>query len=144
MAQRAGSDASSLLARAWETTLAGLDEIRQGLLACAWARHPAEAVRAQRFLLQAQAAAWNLVVAPDPARPAFQLGTVFEPNVYTWLMPNPDCVYRYAFVDGSRPFEIRGVTGAAHIVELQVIGYGPTSTVRLKPELGNMGRSLPK
>ena len=29
-------------------------------------------------------------------------------------------------------------------VELQVIGYGPSSTVRLKPELGNMGRSLPK
>ena len=29
-------------------------------------------------------------------------------------------------------------------VALQVIGYGPTSTVRLKPELGNMGRSLPK
>lgn len=29
-------------------------------------------------------------------------------------------------------------------VVLQIVGYGPTSTVRLKPELGNMGRSLPK
>jgi len=122
MAQRSGSDASSALSRAWETYLAGLDEIRQGLLACEWATDPAEPVRAQHFLLQAQAAAWNLVLAPDPARPAFQLGTVFEPNVYSWLMPNPDCVYRYAFVEGARPFEITGRTGAAHIAELQVIG----------------------
>src|SRR5262245_40617170 len=37
-------------------------------------------------------------------------------------MPNPDCVYRYAFVDGARTFEVTGRTGAAHLVELQVIG----------------------
>src|SRR5262245_51698392 len=101
------------LSRDWERWARGIEELRRELLACEWAQDPDEALRAHRFLLQAQAAAYNLVVAPDPSRPAFQLGTVFEPNVYTWLMPNPDCVYRYAFVDGARSFEISGRTGEA-------------------------------
>jgi hypothetical protein len=115
-------DSATALAQAWERHACAIDEIRRGLLALEWAREPAEQVRAQRLLLQAQAAAYNLVIAPDPRRPAFLLNTVFEPNLYTWLMPNPDCLYRYAFVDGARRFEIRGLAGRAPIVELQVIG----------------------
>jgi len=122
MAVASDPDAPALLARAWEDYARGIEELRRTLLACEWAHDPAEQVRAHHFLLQAQAAAFNLVVAPDPERPAFLLGTVFEPNVYTWLMPNPDCIYRYAFVDGARSFEISGRASAAEIVELQAIG----------------------
>jgi hypothetical protein len=122
MTRMSDPDTSTLLTRAWESHANGIDEIRRSLLARSWAHDPAERVRAQQFLMQAQAAAFNLVVAPDPLRPAFLLNTVFEPNLYTWLMPNPDCVYRYAFVDGARSYRITGRTGQAAIVELQVIG----------------------
>jgi len=122
MTRSSAPDASPVLTRAWESHASGIEEIRRSLLARSWARDPAEQVRAQQFLMQAQAAAFNLVIAPDPLRPTFLLNTVFEPNLYTWLMPNPDCVYRYAFVDGAHSFQITGRTSHAHIAELQVIG----------------------
>jgi Protein of unknown function (DUF1214) len=85
------------------------------------ARTAADHVAADRWLLQSQAAAHNLVLAPDPRRPRFLVHSVFEPNVYSWLLPNPDFLYRYAFLDGRGSYRIEGVRRNAHFVDAQMI-----------------------
>lgn len=124
---------SAALAAAWEAYCDGLAKLRTELFSTDLAKDPADQVRAQSWLLQAQAAAFNLVIAPDTNRPRFLVHNVFEPNFYTWLLPNADFLYRYAFIDGAKTFRIRGTRRNARFLELQVISgfWGdPAMTMR--------------
>jgi len=113
--------ANAILDGAWRTLRDRVDAVRERMFASPLAADPADRVRAQTWLLQAQAAAYNLVVAPRPSHPKFLLSTVFEPNVYGWLLPNADFLYRYAFVDGAQRFRVRGTRGSTHFLEVQTI-----------------------
>lgn len=117
---------------AWRDYRDRLDALRERMFASPLAADPADRVRAQTWLMQAQAAAWNLAIAPRSSHPKFLLSTVFEPNVYSWLLPNADFLYRYAFVDGARRFRIRGTRGSAHFLEAQTI-RGFWGDLDLKP-----------
>jgi len=108
---------SGLLDTAWHAYRARVEALRERMLASPLAADPADRVRAHAWLMQAQAAAYNLAIAPRSSHPKFLLSTVFEPNVYTWLLPNADFLYRYAFLDGARRFRIRGTRGSAHFLE---------------------------
>ncbi|MBP1683964.1 MAG: hypothetical protein H6Q33_107 [Deltaproteobacteria bacterium] len=124
---------SPALAAAWKAYCDGLAELRTELFSADLARDPADQVKAQYWLLQAQAAAFNLVIAPDTGRPRFLVHTVFEPSYYTWLLPNADFLYRYAFVDGARTFRIRGTRRNARFLELQVIsGFWGDPAMRMR------------
>jgi hypothetical protein len=106
---------------AWKRYAAGLEKLRDTLHAMEIAQTTADHVAADHWLLQAQAAAYNLVIAPNPQLPTFLVHNVFEPNVYNWLLPNADFLYRYAFLDGAGSFRIRGVRRNAHFLDAQVI-----------------------
>lgn len=106
---------------AWKTYREGIEALRETLHAMPIARTAADHAAADRWLLQAQAAAHNLVFAPDPRQPRFLLHSVFEPNVYSWLLPNPDFLYRYAFLDGRGSYRIEGLRRNAHFVDAQMI-----------------------
>src|SRR6185369_11479144 len=107
---------------AWQAYRQAIDTLRARMLASPLAADPADRVRAYHWIMQAEAAAYNLVIAPRPSHPRFLTHTVFEPNLYTWLLPNADFLYRYAFVDGTKTFRITGRPGTAHFLEAQVIG----------------------
>jgi hypothetical protein len=95
-------------------------------------RTAADHAAADRWLLQAQAAAHNLVLAPDPRRPHFLVNTVFEPKVYSWLLPNPDFLYRYAFLDGRGTYRIEGLRRNALFLDAQMIsGFWGDPKLRL-------------
>lgn len=106
---------------AWQAYREGIESLRATLHAMPIARTAADHVAADRWLLQSQAAAHTLVFAPDPRRPRFLIHSVFEPNVYSWLLPNPDFLYRYAFFDGRGTYRIEGVRRSAHFVDAQMI-----------------------
>src|SRR5262245_42347642 len=106
---------------AWRDYRERLDALRARMLASPLAADPADRARAHAWLMQAQAAAHNLAIAPRQSHPEFFASTVFEPNVYSWLLPNADFLYRYAFVDGARHFRIRGTRGSSHFLEAQTI-----------------------
>lgn len=106
---------------AWAAYHEGIASLRAELHAMPIARSAADHAAADRWLLQAQSAAHNLVLAPDPLRPHFLLHTLFEPGIYSWLLPNPDFLYRYAFVDGRGTYRIEGVRRNAHFIDLQTI-----------------------
>jgi hypothetical protein len=109
------------LEQSWRDYHTALAALRQKMLALPLAGNPADAVRAQQWLMQAQAAAYNLVIAPNHDCPQFFKSTVFEPNTYTWLMPNADFVYRYAFLSSTGNYLIRAQRGSSHFLEIQAI-----------------------
>lgn len=104
---------------AWSAYQAALETLRQRLLSLQ--ADPNAAWQAHRLLLEAQAAAYNLVIAPQLDRPRFQSQTVFSQPLYDWIMPNPDFLYRYAFVAGDGTYEIAGRVGNSHFLDAQVI-----------------------
>lgn len=112
---------SSRLAAAWAEYQTDLANIHAELLGMDLAAEPGAQVAAQYLFMQAQAAAFNLVIAPRSSHPAFYVHTFYEPNVYTWLLSNPDFLMRVAFVDGSRSFIIRGRRSNSRFLEVQAI-----------------------
>jgi hypothetical protein len=117
---------------AWRAHRAAIEQLRRHMLESPLAHNPADRLRAQHWLMQAEAAAYNLVIAPQQSRPAFLIDSVFQPNLYSWLMPNPDFLYRYVFVDGARSYRIRGRRGSTHFLEAQAIsGFWGDPQLRL-------------
>ncbi len=112
---------SSAMQAAWAEYQQELEELRATVYASDLAADPADQARAHYWFMQAQALAFNLVIAPRQSHPTFFTNTVFEPNLYTWILPNADFLYRYAFVDGARNFRITGRRGTSHFLEAQTI-----------------------
>lgn len=112
---------SSAFDQAWAEYQGKLEALRQKLYSSPLAREPADQARLHFWFMQAQAAAFNLVIAPKHSHPTFFVNTVFEPDVYTWMLPNADFLYRYAFVDGKQSYRISGRRGSSYFLEAQVI-----------------------
>lgn len=112
---------SPRMAAAWAEYQRDLERIRADLFSMELAADPAAQVGAQYLFMQAQAAAFNLVIAPCTSHPAFYLHTFYEPNVYNWLLSNPDFLMRVAFVDGARSFVIRGRRSNSRFMEIQAL-----------------------
>ena len=131
------ADSRSALDAAWNTYREGIESLRETLHAMPVARTAADHAAADGWLLQSQAAAHNLVFAPDPRRPRFLVHSVFEPNIYNWLLPNPDFLYRYAFLDGRGTYRIEGVRRNAHFVDAQMIsGFWGDPKMRMMESYG--------
>lgn len=105
----------------WERYTAGIARIRAGLLTLPIAADPAGRAQIDRLMIEASAAAYNLVIAPDPAHPRFLTQTVFAPGCYDWLLPNPDFLYRYAFLEGRCRYRLSGMRGSSLFLDLQTM-----------------------
>ena len=125
---------SPAMQAAWSQYQEELEDLRQAVYTSPLTADPADRARAHYWFMQAQALAFNLTIAPRQSHPVFFVNTVFEPNLYTWILPNADFLYRYAFVDGARNFRITGRRGTAHFLEAQTISgfFGDPSLKLLK------------
>ena len=110
------------LEAAWRAFRDGIDSLRETLHGMPITRTADDHAAADRWLFQAQAAAQNLVLAPEPRRPRFLVHTVFNPSLYSWLLPNADFLYRYAFLHGAGTYRIEGVRRNAHFLDAQTLG----------------------
>ncbi|SNS87749.1 hypothetical protein SAMN06295912_1218 [Sphingomonas laterariae] len=106
---------------AWARYRRALEEIRARLLELDCAQFPDGEAMVCRLMLEAEAMAYNLVIAPKVATPRLLTQTVFLPGIYDWMLPNPDFYYRYAFVDGSTEHRLTGLRGTSRFLEAQVI-----------------------
>jgi hypothetical protein len=112
---------SSAMESAWDAYHREIEALRGQVYNSALAADPADQARAHYWFMQAQALAFNLTIAPRQSHPVFFTNTVFEPNHYTWILPNADFLYRYAFVDGARQYRITAKRGTSHFLEAQTI-----------------------
>jgi hypothetical protein len=125
---------STAMQAAWAAYQRDLEDLRREVYESPLAADPADQARAHYWFMQAQALAFNLTIAPRQSHPTFFVNTVFEPNLYTWILPNADFLYRYAFVDGARNFRITGRRSNSHFLEAQTISgfFGDTNLRLLK------------
>ncbi|WP_380874649.1 hypothetical protein ACFB49_00350 [Sphingomonas sp. DBB INV C78] len=116
----------------WISYRAALDGFRTRLLALDCARLPGGEAAAHRLLMQGEALAYNLVIAPDVATPRLLTQTVFLPGTYDWMLPNPDFFYRYIFVDGSATHRVTGQRGTSRFLEAQgIAGFFGDPAIKL-------------
>ncbi len=106
---------------AWTRYYRGIEDVRQTLFNHPFAKNPATRNEAYYFFHQLQTAAFNLTIAPRQDYPTLMVHTVFDPMVYTQQGPNPDFLYRFAFLDGKRTFRIRGKRGTTRMLLIQVM-----------------------
>lgn len=111
---------SPAMERAWRRYLAGLEQVRRKIYTSPFAADAQGQVQAHYLFHQAQALAFNSVIAPRQDYPVFHTNTLYEPLMYTWAGYVPDFFYRTAFLDGARTFRIWGKRGNTRMVLLQV------------------------
>lgn len=114
--------ASQRLESAWQQYQATLEKLRGELLALDFAKSPAEQAKVAFLMQQAQALTFAMFLAPQQRYPVFYKHTVFLPNVFTWIAPCADFLYRFAFVDGRRRYRIWGRRSNTRFFNLQVLG----------------------
>lgn len=105
---------------AWENYLAAIESTRQYLYSRRFIEFDSVRHQANQLLMQAQAAAYNWVMAPRVDYPRFYVNTIFEPMVGTWLGPCPDFIYRWAFVDGTQTYRIWGKRSNSRFLDIQL------------------------
>jgi hypothetical protein len=115
-----GAPISPLMDAAWQRYHAGLEALRQRIFANEMHWLPETHAAAHYFLMNAQASAFTTCFAPKQAYPAFHEHSVFEPNIFTWTLPNPDFQYRWAFIDGTRTYRMWGKRGNTLWLDIQV------------------------
>ena len=116
-----GAAISPLMEAAWQRYLQGLEQLRQRIFATEMRWRPETHAAAHYFLMNAQASAFTTCFAPKQAYPAFYVHSTFEPNIFTWTLPNPDFHYRWAFIDGRRTYRIWGKRGNTLWLDIQVM-----------------------
>ncbi|MDB5968005.1 MAG: hypothetical protein JWQ90_455 [Hydrocarboniphaga sp.] len=116
-----GAAISPLMEAAWRRYLQGLEQLRQRIFATEMHWRPETHAAAHYFLMNAQASAFTTCFAPKQAYPTFYVHSTFEPNIFTWTLPNPDFHYRWAFIDGSRTYRIWGKRGSSLWLDIQVM-----------------------
>ena len=102
---------------------ATLDELAAEMLALPFAQSPAEQAKIANLMQQAQAMTYAMYIAPNRHYPVFYKHTVFLPNVFTWIAPCADFLYRFAFVDGRRTYRIWGKRSNSRFFNIQVLGH---------------------
>jgi hypothetical protein len=106
--------------QAWQRYLEDCEQMRQLFLQDPMsAKYPLLRANAHFLLLQTQAMAYNLVMAPRQDSPVFTTHHFFEPPLYTAHQPNPDFCYQLAFLNGARRWRITGQRNSAHWVDIQ-------------------------
>lgn len=111
---------SPRLEAAWQRYRDGIDQLRQRIFSTEMRWRPEARAAGHYFFMQAQASAFNTCFAPKQTYPAFYVHTTFEPNIYTWTLPNPDFHYRWAFIDGTRTYRIWGKRGTTLWLDIQI------------------------
>jgi hypothetical protein len=111
---------------AWTEYRTTLAQVRADVLSQPWAADTNSRAQAENHLLQIEAAAYNMVIAPRPHYPELYVHTVFQPLVYNYSLHAADFLYRKCFLDGRCTYRIWGRRNSSLFVDFQVISvsYG--------------------
>ena len=81
---------------AWTEYRTTLAQVRADVLSQPWAADANSRAQAENHLLQIEAAAYNMVIAPRPQYPELYVHTVFQPLVYNYSLHAADFLYANA------------------------------------------------
>lgn len=118
-----GEEALSI---AWDHYYQAIDHARRAITASPqYIANPEQRGKAFQVLMEAQAMAYNFVVAPRTATPRMFRNTGWQTEIYTLGGNGPDFDYRVAFLDGKRTYRISGNIRDSRMLLGQLMGSIP-------------------
>lgn len=103
----------------WQNYLDTLEWVRGFIYSREFSDQEVVRRQANQFLMQMQAASYQWIMAPRVEYPRFYRN-IYEPMVWSFGFPSPDYGYRWAFVDGSQSYRIRGQCGDYNFLDIQL------------------------
>ncbi|MBV8788220.1 MAG: DUF1214 domain-containing protein [Mycobacterium sp.] len=116
----AAAASGSAVDAAWAYYHRTLDAARAKLLAHPFADTPKRRAEALYLISEAAVVGFNMYVGPRQDYPSLYIQPIFLNNMYGWGLPNPDFLYRWAFIDGAKTYRIWGRRNDPTFVDLQL------------------------
>lgn len=114
------------LSAAWDHYYQAIEQGRRAIVASPqYAANPAQRAKAFQVLMEAQAMAYNFVIAPRTTTPRMFRNTGWQTEIYTLGGNGPDFDYRVAFLDGGRTYRITGNIRDSRMLLGQLMGSIP-------------------
>lgn len=110
-----------ILKKAWDRFNASMEASRQAVEATSHFDDPAHRAQGYYCLLEAQAMAYNWVVAPRLNHPRIFTHTAWATYLYTIAGNCPDIIYSVMPLDGRYTYRVRGRYGDVRLLLMQVM-----------------------
>jgi len=120
---------------AWRFYMDTLEEVRRDVLSLDLNRDPMIRAQALYFLQMHQQTAFAKYLAPRQAYPNLNIHLEFMPFELTTGQSNPDFLYRWTYLDGTRTYRMWGRLGTTRWTDIQV-SNGHWGDTTMEP-LGN-------
>lgn len=109
------------IGKAWSLWQGTIDEMRETIEATPRFREqPRHRAQAIYSLIEAQAMAYNMVIAPRLNHPRIWTATSWNTYLFTLGQEAPDSLYGFLLLDGRRTYTVRGRMGQIRILLMQV------------------------
>lgn len=110
-----------VLKKAWDKFNASMEASRQAIEAAKSFDDPAHRAQGYYSLMEAQAMAYNWVVAPRLNHPRIFTHTAWATYLYTIAGNCPDIIYSVLPLDGKHTYRVRGRHGDVRLLLMQVM-----------------------
>jgi hypothetical protein len=112
--------ASAPLKDAWDSYLRALDDMRAVIENTSMFEDPANRAKAYHSLMEMQALAYNLIIAPRRTNPRILTNTALNTDIFTLGLQCPDAWYGLTFLDGEQRYRMTGRMGDVTFISILV------------------------
>ena len=114
------AQASPELRRAWESYHSAVDELRYSLEKSSMFLNTRYRAKAFHIMLEVQAIAYCMTVAPRLATPRIHTNTGWHDDMFSLGLVGPDWHYGLTYLDGARTYRLSGHRGENDLLLIQV------------------------
>ena len=115
--------ATSELSAAWESYHHALEEMRQRLEATSMFLNPRYRAKAYHCMMEVQAFAYNMAVAPRLATPRIHTASGWHDDLYSMALVGPDWHYGLMYLDGAHTYRLSGRLGDNKLLLIQTVSH---------------------
>jgi hypothetical protein len=113
--------ASPELRQAWDSYHAALEEMRQVVEGTSMFLNPRYRAKAYHIMMEVQAIAYNMAVAPRLATPRIHANSGWHDDIYSMGLVGPDWHYGLMYLDGAQTYRLSGRLGDNKLLLIQAV-----------------------
>ena len=109
------------LRQAWESYHAALEEMRLLVEGTSMFLNPRYRAKAYHIMMEVQAIAYNMAVAPRLATPRIHTNSGWHDDIYSMGLVGPDWHYGLMYLDGAQTYRLTGRLGDNKLLLIQAV-----------------------
>jgi hypothetical protein len=106
---------------AWESYYGALEEMRQLVEGTSMFLNPRYRAKAYHIMMEVQAIAYNMAVAPRLATPRIHTASGWHDDLYSMALVGPDWHYGLMYLDGAQTYRLSGRLGDNKLLLIQAV-----------------------